>query len=288
MQLQPRISLRVGTCTGALAWLAAFACSGASAQAPPAPQPAPAGANEWSCRPTAAHPRPVVLVHGTSANMRQSWSALSPQLKERGYCVFALNYGGGRYGRGSMYGLGPVAGSALELESFVDEVLQATGAAQVDIVGHSQGGMMPRYYLRFLNGAPKVNALIGIAPVNHGTTSAGFSSYTKDFPWAATLLGVWCPACADQLSGSAFMRKLNAESDTVPGVKYTVIATRYDDIVTPYDSQLLAGEQVTNIILQDICPDHRTYHEALVFDPLTLDLVFNALDPANPTPAVCD
>ncbi len=55
----------------------------------------------------------------------------------------------------------------------MQKVLAATGAKQVDIVGHSQGGMMPRYYLRFLGGAAKVETLVGLAPSNHGTTVNG-------------------------------------------------------------------------------------------------------------------
>jgi triacylglycerol esterase/lipase EstA (alpha/beta hydrolase family) len=86
------------------------------------------------------------------------WQALSPLLYDNGYCVFALNYGSyNGSGAIGVYETGKIEDSASQLGSFVDRVLAATGTSQVDIVGHSQGGMMPRYYLKFLNGAAKVH-----------------------------------------------------------------------------------------------------------------------------------
>ena len=70
----------------------------------------PAGANV-PCTPSAAHPRPVVLVNGTFANQIISWNAFSPLLKNNGYCVYTFNYGGPLI-LGQIGSYGPVAASA--------------------------------------------------------------------------------------------------------------------------------------------------------------------------------
>ncbi|MFJ3219795.1 esterase/lipase family protein [Kitasatospora sp. NPDC086801] len=254
----------------------------------------PPGANDWSCRPTAAHPNPVVLVHGTFANRYENWLALSPLLKGLGYCVFALDYGTipGITSSGSglllpIGGLGPVPESAAQLGRFVDLVRNATGAAKVDIVGHSQGGMLPNYYLKFLGGAAKVGRLVGLAPSNHGTTLDGITKLAPYFPGVADLIYTVCQACRDQAVGSDFNRTMASRPDTVPGVRYTVISTVYDEVVTPWRTQFLTGSAVDNEVLQDHCPVTLAEHVAIAFSPTALHLVTNALDPAHATPVLC-
>ncbi|GAA1009369.1 lipase [Streptomyces sp. F-3] len=260
------------------------AASAVTAHASSAPS---SGWNDYRCKPSAAHPRPVVLVHGTFGNAVTNWIGLAPYLKDRGYCVFSLNYGQ-LEGVPVFYGLGPIDKSAEQLAAFVDEVLAATGAAEVDLVGHSQGGMMPRYYLKFLGGAAKVNALVGIAPSNHGTTLHGLTNLLPYFPGAADLLKATTPALADQVAGSAFLTKLNEGGDTVPGVRYTVIATKYDEVVTPWRSQYLSGPNVRNVLLQDLCPLDLSEHLAIALsDRIAFHEVANALDPARATPTTC-
>lgn len=250
------------------------------------PGAAPPGSNDFSCRPSAAHPRPVVLVHGTFGDMTDSWQALSPLLRNAGYCVFALNYGG-TPSWNPLQATGDIPASATQLSSFVDRVLSATGADQVDLVGHSQGGMMPRYYLRFLGGAAKVHTLVGLAPSNHGTDLDHIADLLQVFPWASPIVMAACTACDQQVDGSAFLQKLNAGGDTVSGVRYTVIETKYDEVVTPYTSALLSGDQVTNVILQDQCAQDLSDHLAVIYDRNALHDVLNALDPANATPVQC-
>ncbi|MFD1656790.1 esterase/lipase family protein [Streptomyces caeni] len=270
--------------------LAAVLLTAALAVAPAATAHAAApssGWNDYTCKPSAAHSRPVVLVHGTFGNSVDNWLSLAPYLEDRGYCVYSLDYGQ-LPGVPVFYGLGSIATSAEQLQVFVDKVLAATGAAKVDIVGHSQGGMMPRYYLKFLGGAPKVNALVGIAPSNHGTTLDGLTRLLPYFPGIENLLSTATPALADQVAGSAFLTKLNAGGDTVAGVHYTVIATKYDEVVTPYSSQFLSGSDVHNVRLQDLCALDLSEHVAIgLFDRIAFHEVANALDPAHATATTC-
>jgi len=282
----------------ALLATAAFAASGAQAELPViyngllgyahvSSSESPPGANNWSCKPSAAHPRPVVLVHGTFIDMSASWQALSPLLVNDGYCVFALNYGSSN-GSGALgiYATGEIAASAGELSSFVEEVLAATGASQVDIVGHSQGGMMPRYYMKFDGGASKVHTLIGLAPSNHGTTVNGLFTIAEHIPGATAFFGL-CQACEEQASGSSFIANLNAGGDTLPGVSYTVIESAYDEVVTPYTSAFLSGPGVTNITLQNQCFLDLGEHLSMPYDHIADADVLSALDPAHPQHPPC-
>jgi len=247
----------------------------------------PPGANDWSCKPSKEHPRPVVLVHGTFLDMADDWHALSPLLADNGYCVFALNYGSSN-GSGALgvYATGPIPASAEELAAFVEKVLGATGAKQVDLVGHSQGGMMPRYYLRFLGGAAKVGTLVGLAPSNHGTTADGIFTLGKLLPGVNSFLGA-CQACEEQEAGSPLLTKLNAGSETVGDVRYTVIESENDEVVTPYTSAFLNGEHVTNILLQSQCPLDQGEHLSMPYDHIADADVLNALDPGHPVTAAC-
>jgi triacylglycerol esterase/lipase EstA (alpha/beta hydrolase family) len=290
-----KLAVLLAVCIGAVAAQAGIAkadlpviYSGAYGYAHVSPTSSPPGANDWSCKPSAAHPRPVVLVHGTFADMSDSWQALSPLLKNNGYCVFALNYGSySGSGAIGVYGVGDIAASAQELGAFVDQVLAATGAEEVDLVGHSQGGMMPRYYLKNLGGAAKVHTLVGLSPSNHGTTLDGLFTLASFFPGASQFTGALCPACQQQEAGSAFITALNAGGETVPGVEYTVIQTRYDQVVTPYTSAFLSGSGVHNVLLQNQCLLDFGDHLSMPYDHIADADVLTALDPLHPQHPLC-
>jgi triacylglycerol esterase/lipase EstA (alpha/beta hydrolase family) len=253
------------------------------------PATPPPGANDLSCKPSTAHPYPVILVHGTLANMNDNWQAASPILANHGYCVFAFNYGGSS-ATADLQGTGDIAASAAQLATFVNTVLAATGATKVDLVGHSQGGMMPRYYINFLGGAAKVHTFVALAPSNYGTTLDGLTVLGTTLGFISgvnSALSTTCTACVQQEAGSAFLASLNA-SPTVPGVTYTVIETRDDEVVTPYTNAFLpAASNVTNITLQNQCPLDATDHVEIAADPVAMADMLNALDPADPVTVPC-
>ena len=254
------------------------------------PNTPPAGANHWNCKPSAEHPYPVVLVHGTFENMNDNWGAASPLLADAGYCVFAFNYGG-TSASADIQGTEEIAASAGQLSNFVQQVLTATGAAKVDLVGHSQGGMMPRFYIDFLGGASTVDKLIALAPSNNGTTLDGITELGQQLGLlepANGFLTVACEACVEQEVGSSFLNTLNSGGETVPSVSYTVIESKADEVVTPYTNAFLpAAPNVTNILVQNQCVLDGSDHLEIAYDPIALTDVLNALDPSAHLPIPC-
>ncbi|RHW27604.1 alpha/beta fold hydrolase [Nocardioides immobilis] len=253
----------------------------------------PKGANDWSCQPSAAHPRPVVLVHGLGANMGMNWSYLSPKLKARGYCVFALTYGLHPLAApfGSPGGTIPIQDSARELAVFIDRVLRETGAAEVDLVGHSEGTFMPQYYLKFLGGAPKVKRYVAWTPLYDGTKLLMIPALRDAGEKAGlsqpliNLVSALCGSCTQFLAGSPMQQKLVRGGAAVPGVEYTTVMSRYDELVIPYTRGYLEGAD--NFVLQDLCPLNLSEHAAVAFDPVAAQITFNALDPDHREPIVC-
>jgi triacylglycerol lipase len=218
-----------------------------------------------SCVPSTRHPEPVVLVPGTL--VQTTWNFVGPALAQQRYCVYRFDYG--------RYGTAEIGKSAKQLAKFVDAVLARTHAKKVSIVGHSQGGMMPRYYIKFLGGGRKVDDLIGLAPSNHGTLNPTIAA-TPD-----------CTACVEQLWGSKFLEKLNRGTVAPGPVDYTVIQTLDDLVLVPYTSAFLSGphKRITNVTLQSACPSAFVSHLGLPSDPIALQWIENALSrkgPADP------
>ncbi|MEA5643353.1 MAG: triacylglycerol lipase, partial [Cutibacterium granulosum] len=90
-----------------------------------------------------------------------------------------------------------------------------------------------------------------------------------------------------QLQGSTFLKDLNAGGMTAPGVKYTVIATRFDNRVFPWTNALIPESGAKNIVIQDVCPLDHSAHTNITYDPMTYQVVANALEPQRATRVKC-
>jgi hypothetical protein len=145
---------------------------------------------------------------------------------------------------------------------------------RVDVLGYSQGGMLPRWTLRFWPDTRRlVEDVVGLDPSNHGTVVADAACRSP------------CPAADwQQASAARFMSALNSRTETFAGIDYTVIFSRTDEIVVPnFDatgsSSLRTGAgRIANIAVQEICPGDSSDHLAMgTYDPVGYALAVDAL-----------
>ncbi|MCJ0904555.1 triacylglycerol lipase [Rhodococcus sp. ARC_M6] len=232
------------------------------------------GTNDFTCQPSSAHPDPVVLVHGTAANRQTNWAVLAPVLANEGYCVFALTFGNRTdlpWPISAAGGMSPLPDSAQQLSAFVDSVLATTGASQVDLVGHSQGTTVSGYYAKFLGGDAKVSKIVSIAPL-----------------WEGSDVGPPKGVGGPDFDNASYVSELHDAGVYAASVEYTNIVTRYDQVVVPYSSGILAASNASNIVVQDGCEQDQSDHIALVASQRTAAFTLAALDPSGPRQIPCD
>jgi triacylglycerol esterase/lipase EstA (alpha/beta hydrolase family) len=195
---------------------------------------APAAADE---------PEPVVIVAGTTAAQPIAdvfYSTLAHRLERDGFEPFIFGLPGG--------GLSDIADTAQALSDFTDGVLAATGDDTVSLVGHSQGGLVGRYYIRFLGGEANVDNMVSLATPHRGTDLARLAELFR-----LGDIGL-CVACEQMAPGSDFLAALNAGDDSFGDVEYTNLVTRFDEIVFPFANGLLQPDgNNTNVTVQDQC-----------------------------------
>ncbi|KAG0227616.1 hypothetical protein BGW41_003725 [Actinomortierella wolfii] len=227
------------------------------------------GLNDYNCKPSAKYPRPVILVQGM--------------------CVYALTYGRWK----NLPGFGAVADirqSGQELSVFVNDVLKRTNTTQVDMVGHSQGGILGRYWAKYLDGAGKIKTYVGVSPIQQGTDLSGivtFGRLTGTFDSSKGMIDFFCPACYQMVYDSTFIKELNAGGDTIPGVTHYNIATKMDEVVTPWKRSFQNSNGATNTVLQDLCALSINEHLTMVNSPVVIQFILNSLDPENAKTANC-
>lgn len=161
---------------------------------------------------------------------------------------------------------------------------------RIAVMGHSQGGMIMRWSLRFWpDTRGMVDDVIGMAGTNHGSVVV-----------PALCVPDCAPALWQQRANSAFMTALNSGQETFPGISYTEIYSRTDEFVQPnlddHGTSSLhgGGGKVTNVAVQDVCPLAVPEHLLIgTMDPVTSALAVDALthsgpaDPSRIERAVC-
>jgi triacylglycerol esterase/lipase EstA (alpha/beta hydrolase family) len=218
--------------------------------------------------PAAAPPKdPVIIVEGTGSSEPLlpllDYNQLAERLRADGYQPFLFRLPG--------QGLGDIGVTSTALPPFVDQVLAQTGATQVDLIGHSQGGLIGRYYVKFLGGNAKVRSIIGLAAPHYGTKLANLAMLFG----LANCLGY--PFCQQAVTGSAFLRELNGDDDTFGDARYTNFDTALDEIVVPHTNSFQRSGGATNLTIQDQCPLRVVEHLALITDGTVYSGIQDAL-----------
>ena len=222
----------------------------------------------------AAGQRWVLLIHGTGADSQINWSWNHiPALDQLGipWCTVDLPVGGS----------GDLQSNAEYVVNAIRVVYRRSGK-RIGIIGHSQGGISPRWAFRFWPDTRKmVDDLVGYAPPNHGSASAD-ATCEADGPCS--------PSNHQFRTDSKFNVALNSFTETFPGISYTNVYSHTDFIATPNaddtgTSSLHVGQgAIANIAIQDICPLQTSEHLGLAYDAVAWALAYDAL--AHPGPAV--
>jgi triacylglycerol esterase/lipase EstA (alpha/beta hydrolase family) len=212
-------------------------------------------------------PDPVIIVAGTGASEPPApvldLTLLVDRLEADGYTAFVFYLPG--------QGLGDIGETSAAFAPFVDQVLAATGASRVDVIGHSQGGLVARYYIKFLGGSPKVDSFIGLATPHYGTQLANLASLHG----LVDCLGY--AFCQQVVTGSPWLDALNGDDDTFGAVRYTNFATNLDLIVVPYTNSFQRSPGAVNVTIQQHCPLHIVDHLTLALDGTTYSGIQDAL-----------
>lgn len=209
---------------------------------------------------------PVVIVPGftTGPIIDTAYIPLASRLRSAGYDVTMLTY--------PDFGFGDIRDNSQRLANTVAAVRARTGAAKVDIVSHSMGGLVSRYYVKSLGGSATVDRLIMLGSPNYGTAIANIAAFLT----LGSCVGI--ESCHQMAAGSSFLSSLNAGDDTIGSVRYTSIATTLDIVSTPYTTSWLANDgNIANISVQGQCFLRVVGHITLITDGTVADGIKDAL-----------
>ncbi|KAJ5861297.1 uncharacterized protein N7529_008607 [Penicillium soppii] len=248
------------------------------------------GINDFSCESSS---NPVIFLHGLGATFYEDLNFMQYWLQSKGYCTYAKTYGA-YDGFPLLGGLKAINESAPEIAAYIKEVTEKTGKAKVDLVGHSEGAFQALYVPKFEGVADKIDKIAAIAPPTHATSFAHLYDLAYVFGNSSRLaVGdildlVGCPACNDVGPDGPAIKRLNDGTPIAqPGNKITIIASKYDELVTPPTTSFVHEDGVSNIWIQDTCPLDPVGHIGEAYDLNVWHLVKNVLDETPNRKFVC-
>ena len=242
--------------------------------------------NDFSCR---SKFRPVVVLHGLFATRETDLNLLETWLRLQGYCTFGLTYGAPPL-LISVGGVAAIDDSAAQIRNSINEVLTKTGASKVDIVGHSEGGFQALYVAKREGLSARIGKIVALAPPTSGAAYPNLVGLGDLLRPAVSvqILTSGCLGCVGLLPGSTEVASLHDGPVTQPGNDVTVIATRYDRVVTPPGTASFIQESgVYNVFVQDVCSADLTTHNGMALDPNVWNLIHNALTGDNGREFTC-
>lgn len=204
---------------------------------------------------------PVIIVAGTFSPAFAN-EPLAARLRSDGYKVYIFEL--------PTLGLQDIRKTAKALNTFADNVRAQTGASKVDLIGHSQGGLVGRAYIKWYGGASEVDSMISLGAPHYGTYTANLATF---FGFGNCLT---ITACEQMSIGSSFLADLNAGKDTIGNVAYTNIYTNYDELVRPVTNATMQDGAV-NVRVQSQCRWRVVGHVGLIVDGTVYSGVEQAL-----------
>jgi triacylglycerol esterase/lipase EstA (alpha/beta hydrolase family) len=210
---------------------------------------------------SAATNDPVIVVAGTFSPSFAN-QLIAQRLRNQGFDVTVFQL--------PTLGTQSITTTAKSLGPIVDQVRARTGASRVDLVGHSQGGLVARDYVKNNGGAAKVDKIVTLGTPHYGTALANLATLVT-FGTCVNLQG-----CKDMQQGSTYLNNLNAGSDVISPTKIVSIRTQQDEVVFPISNSVVK-DGATNIRLQDKCPLRVVDHLTLITDGAVASGVISAL-----------
>ena len=204
---------------------------------------------------------PVIIVAGTFSPAIAN-EPLAARLRADGRTVHIFEL--------PALGTGDIRATARALNTFADGIRSRYGASRVDLIGHSQGGLVARAYVKYEGGAGEVDSLISLGTPNYGTSIANIVAFFA----LGNCIGI--TACNQMAIGSSFLNDLNAGDDTVGNVRYTNLYTSFDELVRPVDNARM-NDGATNVRVQSQCWARVVGHLGLIVDGTVYSGVQDAL-----------